>query len=83
MSCISANEHTSSGVSCYDLLLCWICLHDDPTLSRCNTHTFKHFALYSAHEATLPESHIPLWSGDLSIVQYLLYLFLILKFVIK
>jgi len=60
----AANEHTSSGVSCYDLLLCRICIHDGPSLSGCNPHFLKHFTLHSADKAALPESHIPVWSGQ-------------------
>jgi len=60
---IIADEHTSSGLPCYNLLLRWICIPNGPSLSGCNPHAVKHSAVYPTNQAALSESYISLRSG--------------------
>ena len=46
-----------------DIILCWICIHDDETIFRCNPNIQFYFIIHPAYQAAFSESHLPEWSG--------------------
>lgn len=51
-----------------NILLCWICIHDDEKVFRCNTNIQFYFIIHPAYQAAFSESHLPEWSGEYCVI---------------
>lgn len=59
----SESVFSCTSVPDINIILCWICIHDDETVFRCNPNIQFYLIIHPAYQAAFPESHLPEWSG--------------------
>jgi len=54
-----------------DIILCWICIHDDETVFRCNPNVQFYLVIHPTYQAAFSESHLPEWSGKSWVIRFM------------
>lgn len=54
-----------------NIILCWICIHDDETVFWCNPNVQFYLIIHPTYQAAFSESHLPEWSGKSWVTRFM------------